>query len=405
MSPPGASSALLPERSPSDAGPRPHAHSRASRGQGPGARARPRPAGRRAEGVDPPTVRSAPIRPSASAARARASVGPARPAARRPGPSVPPLPVPGDRVDVFELEEAIGAGGMGAVFRAVDTKLDRQVALKILPPDQAVDPEVVQRYYQEGRAAARLDHENIARVYTIGDDGQYHYIAFEYIEGTTIRQRVEARRAAAGRRRDQLHAPDRQRPGPRRRAGGGPPRHQAVEHHRHPAGPGQARRHGPGPAVRAGRGHRPDPERDDPGDLRLHQPRAGPRPPRRRRPGRPVLAGLHPVPHALGPAAVPRGDGPPEAPPAPGGAAARHPQAQPGGARRPGGDPGQADGQGPRPPLPDARAARPRPADRGRLARPPLAQPRGAGLDGPGARRPAWARHAGLGRPRRWRSC
>ena len=72
----------------------------------------------------------------------------------------------------FELEEAIGVGGMGAVFRALDTRLDRQVALKILPPEQAGDPEVVQRFYQEGRAAARLDHENIARVYTIGHDGQ-----------------------------------------------------------------------------------------------------------------------------------------------------------------------------------------------------------------------------------------
>ncbi len=106
-------------------------------------------------------------------------------------PEVAPLPVPGEWIDVFELEQAIGAGGMGAVFRAVDTRLDRLVALKILPPDQAVDPEVVRRYQQEGRAAARLDHENIARVYTIGDSGGYHYIAFEYIEGTTVRQRVE----------------------------------------------------------------------------------------------------------------------------------------------------------------------------------------------------------------------
>lgn len=102
------------------------------------------------------------------------------------------MPLPGDRVGDFGLEEAIGAGGMGAVFRAVDIKLDRQIALKILPPDQAVDPEVVQRYYQEGRAAARLDHENIARVYSIGHDGRFHYIAFEYIEGTTIRQRIES---------------------------------------------------------------------------------------------------------------------------------------------------------------------------------------------------------------------
>src|SRR3954466_15522374 len=80
---------------------------------------------------------------------------------------------------------------MGAVFRALDTRLDRQVALKLLPPEQAGDIEVVQRFYQEGRAAAQLDHENIARVYTIGHDALYHYIAFEYIEGTTIRQRVE----------------------------------------------------------------------------------------------------------------------------------------------------------------------------------------------------------------------
>ncbi len=100
------------------------------------------------------------------------------------------LPNLGEKIDEFRLVESIGAGGMGAVFRAVDVGLDRQVALKILPPEQAVDPEVVRRYHQEGRAAARLDHENIARVYTIGDDGRYHYIAFEYIEGVTIRQMV-----------------------------------------------------------------------------------------------------------------------------------------------------------------------------------------------------------------------
>ncbi|SIO13037.1 serine/threonine protein kinase [Singulisphaera sp. GP187] len=101
------------------------------------------------------------------------------------------LPLPGEHIDSFELEDAIGVGGMGAVFRALDARLDRHVALKILPPEQAGDSEVVQRFYQEGRAAARLDNENIARVYTIGHDDRYHYIAFEYIEGTTIRQRVE----------------------------------------------------------------------------------------------------------------------------------------------------------------------------------------------------------------------
>ena len=60
-----------------------------------------------------------------------------------------------------------------------------------MPPDQAGDSEIVPRFYQEGRSAAQLDHENIARVYSIGQDGPYHYIAFEYIEGVTVRQKVE----------------------------------------------------------------------------------------------------------------------------------------------------------------------------------------------------------------------
>ena len=101
------------------------------------------------------------------------------------------LPAVGELIDTFLIEEAIGVGGMGAVFRALDTKLDRQIALKLLPPDQANDSDIVPRFYQEGRSAAQLDHENIARVYSIGHDGPYHYIAFEYIEGQTVRQRVE----------------------------------------------------------------------------------------------------------------------------------------------------------------------------------------------------------------------
>ena len=103
----------------------------------------------------------------------------------------PCLPVPGDLLDGFLIEEVIGMGGMGAVYRALDTKLDRHIALKLLPTDQAADPEVVARFYQEGRSAARLDHENIARVHSIGQDGAYHYIAFEFIEGQTLRQRAE----------------------------------------------------------------------------------------------------------------------------------------------------------------------------------------------------------------------
>jgi eukaryotic-like serine/threonine-protein kinase len=133
--------------------------------------------------TESPTV----YRGSTSSARRRLEVVPA--VVSSPSPS--PLPVPGDLVDTFLIEEAIGVGGMGAVFRALDTKLDRQIALKLLPPDQASDSEIVPRFYQEGRSAAQLDHENIARVYSIGQDGPYHFIAFEYIEGVTVRQKVE----------------------------------------------------------------------------------------------------------------------------------------------------------------------------------------------------------------------
>ncbi len=101
------------------------------------------------------------------------------------------FPLPGEVLDGFAIEEVIGVGGMGAVYRALDTKLDRQVALKLLPPDQGADPEVVARFYQEGRSAARLDHENIARVYSIGQHGAFHFIAFEFIEGETVRARTE----------------------------------------------------------------------------------------------------------------------------------------------------------------------------------------------------------------------
>ena len=135
------------------------------------------------EGGGPPPDSPTVVRSSSSSARRLRAAAP---------PPVPVmLPNPGEVVGTFELEEAIGVGGMGAVFRAHDAQLDREVALKLLPPDQTGDPEVVQRFYQEGRAAARLDHENIARVYSIGQDGPNHFIAFEYIEGITVRRQVD----------------------------------------------------------------------------------------------------------------------------------------------------------------------------------------------------------------------
>jgi len=99
----------------------------------------------------------------------------------------------GRRLAHFELQEAVGVGGMAAVIRAQDTQLERCVALKILPPQMAADPESIRRFHQEARSAARLDHENIARVFFCGEDQGLHFIAFEFVEGDNLRAILERR--------------------------------------------------------------------------------------------------------------------------------------------------------------------------------------------------------------------
>ncbi|HLA85529.1 MAG TPA: serine/threonine-protein kinase [Thermoguttaceae bacterium] len=100
---------------------------------------------------------------------------------------------PGDMVGHYKILDYVGGGGMGRVFRAEDTHLDRQVALKVLPPDQATDMDTVLRFRNEARSAARLDHENIARVYHVGEDHGFPFLVFEFVEGPTIRTLVEQR--------------------------------------------------------------------------------------------------------------------------------------------------------------------------------------------------------------------
>ncbi len=110
-----------------------------------------------------------------------------------PPPDDPAAGIRGRRLAHFELIEPIGVGGMAAVLRARDTQLDRLVALKILPPETANDSEIVRRFHQEARAAARLDHENIARVFYCGEDQRLHFIAFEFVEGENLRTLLERR--------------------------------------------------------------------------------------------------------------------------------------------------------------------------------------------------------------------
>jgi serine/threonine-protein kinase len=90
----------------------------------------------------------------------------------------------------FELLEYVGGGGMGAVFRAVDTMLNRTVAVKVLSQEQSGDDETLRRFQNEAQSAARLDHENISRVHYVGEDRGWHYIVFEFIEGANLRDLV-----------------------------------------------------------------------------------------------------------------------------------------------------------------------------------------------------------------------
>ncbi len=95
----------------------------------------------------------------------------------------------GTRLNHFYLEEMIGGGGMGAVFRGNDERLDRTVAIKVIP-FVGDDPELQRRFRNEAQSAARLDHPHIAKVFDVGRFDQWHYIVFEHIEGTNIRDLV-----------------------------------------------------------------------------------------------------------------------------------------------------------------------------------------------------------------------
>jgi len=96
----------------------------------------------------------------------------------------------GTMLGPYRLEQFVGGGGMGAVFRAHDTTLDRVVAVKVLSRAQSADEEMLRRFRNEAQSAARLDHENIGRVHAVGSDRGWHYIVFEYIEGRNLRDLV-----------------------------------------------------------------------------------------------------------------------------------------------------------------------------------------------------------------------
>ncbi len=97
---------------------------------------------------------------------------------------------PGARLGPYEIQSSIGAGGMGEVYRAHDSRLDRAVAIKVLPASFSANADRLQRFAQEARAAAALNHPNILSIFDIGDDNGAPYVVSELLEGETLRDRL-----------------------------------------------------------------------------------------------------------------------------------------------------------------------------------------------------------------------
>jgi serine/threonine protein kinase len=94
----------------------------------------------------------------------------------------------------YRILSKIGAGGMGEVYLAEDTKLDRLVALKILPSEVAANQDRMRRFVQEAKAAAALNHPHIAQIHEIGEHEGTHFIVMEFIDGVTLREKIHRER-------------------------------------------------------------------------------------------------------------------------------------------------------------------------------------------------------------------
>ncbi len=116
----------------------------------------------------------------------------AAPVAERPGYNARPMSFPpGTAVGAYEIVAAVGRGGMGEVYRARDTRLNRDIALKILPGEFAANPDRRRRFEREAQLTSTLNHPNIVVIHDIGESGGVHFMAMEYVDGETLADRLQ----------------------------------------------------------------------------------------------------------------------------------------------------------------------------------------------------------------------